>query len=414
MTRRKAVALASVAIAAALAVSAALATAARAHSEIESSDPSDGASVPVAPERLSLLFAAPVSIGTVEIEGPGDSAQPAPEVVFESPVFVAVVPAQALPEGGYTVTFRMTATDGHAIDGSIRFGIRARAPAPAPGSGTPTRFRPPLVLVATRSLDLAAGLLLLGASLLRTRLAPNQPAARRALVALSLVWAAAACASLAALVLTTPGLTSSSALLLVTDTRVGRLSLVRAAIAVVVAALLIAESAEERFRLEPALVAAIGCATFPLGGHATSARGGVLGAALAVVHVVAAGVWAGGLALLVARGRSSLRQALPLFSDVAAFSIGAVLLSGALASALRLGGLTALWTSDYGRVLLGKLLVVTAALAVGAYLRLSVIPATRSRASAASQRPLRFEAALAGAVIVLSALLATLPPPVLR
>jgi copper transport protein len=235
-------------------------------------------------------------------------------------------------------------------------------------------------------------------------------------------------ASLSALLLETPGLTTSLAARLVLDSRGGRLSLVRAAVAVATLALLWSERGARRVRIGPVLTTSLGVATFPLGGHATSTRGGVIGISVAIVHVLAAGLWVGGLAMLAGspllNDRKYLRQALPFFGQVATASVGVLILSGTFVSVKRIGTYHDLASSDYGKTLLVKLGAVVLVMAVAAFLRFRVVPAATASEPAdenpeqtwprSAPRSLRLEAAMAGTIVVMSALLASLPPPVLR
>ncbi|HEX9164432.1 MAG TPA: CopD family protein [Gemmatimonadales bacterium] len=135
----------------------------------------------------------------------------------------------------------------------------------------------------------------------------------------------------------------------------------------------------------------------PLTGHATaSERAGGWGYPLDVAHLLGTGAWLGTLALLVAAGlpaaTSSGREresageggderegtgvggSVPpvailvrAFSPIALTGAGVAILAG-LALAFRYldGSLTALWTTDYGRVLLLKLGVLGVVIAIGA------------------------------------------------
>lgn len=397
-----------------------LAGGAGAHTDLEASDPAEGSTVANPPGAIDLSFAGPTMLaGTrVVIEGPGDSSQPPPRLELVGSVHLKVTPAVPLPSGGYRVRYTVAAQDGHTLDGVLHFGVQAPAPRTLPSKVA--SFRPPAALAITRAIDLAIGVVLFGGLLLRSPLAPAEGRGRRAFALLSGAWALSALASLAALVLTTPGLTGETARRLVTDSRAGRLSLVRALLAISVLVLLVGERAEGRLRIEPALVAALGCATYPLGGHATSTRGGILGTALAIAHVLAAGVWLGGLALVVGSRRLTdreyLRRALPFFGLVAAVSVGVLLATGTAVSVLRIGSLQALRSSDYGRTLLVKLALVAAVLAVAAVLRFRVVPRAvgESHRIPAGRGTLRLEMTIAVMVVVVSAVLASLPPPVLR
>ena len=94
------------------------------------------------------------------------------------------------------------------------------------------------------------------------------------------------------------------------------------------------------------------------------------------MHVWAAGSWIGGLGLLLFLelswrrrngGSSLLPQMVPAFSRVAVVSVATLALTGLFSAWLHLPTVGALFTSTYGRLLLGKLVVVGMILALGAW-----------------------------------------------
>lgn len=118
-----------------------------------------------------------------------------------------------------------------------------------------------------------------------------------------------------------------------------------------------------------ATAAALGLAAFPgLTGHASGVEDGRI---LALVadwsHVVAAGSWMGGLAVVLFLGmRGDLPRLVPAFSPVAMASVGLLVVSGTYAAWLHLPTPGALLTTGYGRLLLAKLALVAVVLGFGA------------------------------------------------
>ncbi len=113
------------------------------------------------------------------------------------------------------------------------------------------------------------------------------------------------------------------------------------------------------------------------------------------VHLIAAGVWAGGLfamtvaifpflskARLAAPARLALTQRL---SAVAATALACILITGVLSAYHYLGGFAPLFHSPYGHVLLVKLALVAIAIAIGAANRFVFVP--RIRATIQAQKP---------------------------
>jgi len=120
-----------------LALGVVAAPAAQAHDELVSVDPADGSTVDVAPERVTLTFDEPaVALGTViEVTGPDGSVVSTGDAqLVDSTVSQALV--GDLPAGEYSVTWRVTSQDGHAVSGT--FGFTASTGALPVPSETPT------------------------------------------------------------------------------------------------------------------------------------------------------------------------------------------------------------------------------------------------------------------------------------
>ena len=80
---------------------------------------------------------------------------------------------------------------------------------------------------------------------------------------------------------------------------------------------------------------------------------------------------------------------------------------------LRLGGLTPLWTSNYGRVLLIKVSLLLGVAATGAYNWLRVKPALgTSESTARLKKSATVELVLGTVVIAATAILVALPAPI--
>jgi copper transport protein len=119
--------------------------------------------------------------------------------------------------------------------------------------------------------------------------------------------------------------------------------------------------------------------TFPaMSGHAAGVeQNRWLAIGADTLHVAAAGVWIGGLAVMLwlEKNRSSLvtppetsllPRLIPSFSRVAMVSVAVLVASGAFASFRELAHVSELWTSPYGRLLSTKLGLVAVVLGLGA------------------------------------------------
>lgn len=200
----------------------------------------------------------------------------------------------------------------------------------------------------------------------------------------------------------------------ITDTRFGQVSLVRLALAIALALLVLRRPAGS---VQGLLV--LGLVALPaLTGHA-GARPGAAGygtIAADMVHLVAAGAWLGGLpafALLLAseaKGKD-VAQVTQRYGQVALCSVAALALSGLVNAWSLLSGPRDLVDTDYGRLLSLKLALFAAMLAFAAVNRFrltSALPATRARR--ALIRTTLSEIALGLGVVFVVAILGTTPP----
>jgi copper resistance protein C len=115
----------------------ALATPAWAHSRLEHTSPTDGATVARPMSSITLTFNERVhgDFTTVVVDGPGGVSYSRGHVrVVDDAVFQDVYP---LRSGAYTVSWRAISADGHPVDGQFRF-IVALPAGDEPASGPPT------------------------------------------------------------------------------------------------------------------------------------------------------------------------------------------------------------------------------------------------------------------------------------
>lgn len=147
-------------------------------------------------------------------------------------------------------------------------------------------------------------------------------------------------------------------------------------------------------------VAVFAAALLAIAGHATGA-----GAQFAdVLHVLSAGMWAGGILALASlrppQGWTSAeaRALLERFGRVAVIAFAITALTGVLRATEQLHGLSDLWTTTYGVVLVLKAVGVAVMLALSLMWRRGIAVA-------------RFEAVAAVIVVGATAVLATFSPP---
>jgi copper transport protein len=127
-------------------------------------------------------------------------------------------------------------------------------------------------------------------------------------------------------------------------------------------------------------------ASFALSGHAATSGPAWITRPALVLHALCAAYWIGSFApLLIALRRLPRERAhvvMRAFSAGAVVAVAGLLLAGVVLAALQLRTPAALLTTDYGRLLLLKLVLVAALLGLGAFNRLVLTPALERRREA--------------------------------
>jgi copper transport protein len=376
---------------------------AHAHAAFVSSDPPPGAELPSAPGVVVLRFTEPLiarlsGAAVTDPEGQGFEGQ----VTGEREM---TVPLSTNAPGVYQVRWTtVSPVDGHTLRGAFRFGVGV---APGEGAEGETGAEPTLedlLLAVARTLEYAALLLAVGMLLVR-RLARRPP--RLEWPRLRIGWAlAVALASGLAVVLGEALLAAGSPSLgevtaYFTSGVPGMARLARVALEALALA-----SVLSRRSPAPSLGGAV--VVLAAAGHAAAVTPRWWGIGVDALHLLTAGAWAGGILALATirppggwRGPEA-RALLDRFSPMALTAFVATVGFGVLRGAQELSALGDLFGTSYGQVLTLKVLVVLimAPLSALLWLRLGGTP--------------RAEAAVAGVVIALAALLAAYPLPPAR
>lgn len=166
------------------------------------------------------------------------------------------------------------------------------------------------------------------------------------------------------------------------------------------------------------LAAGLGVLLPPLlTGHSASASGHDLAMTSLTVHVGAAVCWVGGLLAvgwLAWTGRDGLAVALPRFSRLAFGCFVAVLLSGVVNAAIRLGRVDALWQDRYGLLVLAKAALLGALGAFGYRHRTRTVPTAAAGGVRTFLRLAAAELVVMAATFGLAVALSRSPAPVAR
>ncbi|MGY1772074.1 copper resistance CopC family protein [Blastococcus sp. SYSU D00813] len=106
---------------------------ASAHTELESTDPAADSTVTAAPAAVTLTFAGTVLGADVTVTGPDGPASTGPATVEGA---VVRVPVSLTAAGRYEVTWYVTGSDGHPLQGT--FGFEHAPPAAPEPTAAPT------------------------------------------------------------------------------------------------------------------------------------------------------------------------------------------------------------------------------------------------------------------------------------
>jgi copper transport protein len=393
-----------------------------AHALPQSSNPSPGSSLPQAPTQVSIVFGErpDLKLSSINVlDSSGASMTSGPTVAAPDNANELLVPLKPLPAGVYTVSWRtVSAVDGHTTAGSFAFGVGGAAPSSAPGgdaSGGLTISGPSGGAVVARWLLFVGLIVLLGASLFGVAIAG--PAAFGARRLVPLAWLLAAIGTVGVVVeqLSDAGVALDAAFSTSFGPEIVERLVALSVAGIGVAGVLIRRSAAKPFLATAGLAAAGAMFADVDASHAAAGALPILSVAIQWVHVTAVGAWLGGLAgLLLATRRPPGPETAILvrrFSWVGTIGIATVALTGLLRAISEVGTLTALTSTDFGRLVIAKMVLLGGLGLLGAINHFVNMPAAGRRL-----RGLRLagsgELMLGATLVLISASLVNLAPPV--
>jgi copper transport protein len=387
-----------------------------AHGGLQRADPAPGAALGASPKVVRLFLTEPPEvslsdIAVVDLKGTAYQAG-RPQAVTDDPLSL-IVPLRRLERGVYIVNWRVvSAVDGHTTSGSYAFGIGVVPMIAATSS--PAMLAPTPLEIGARWLLLAGLIVLMGstvAAVARLGGAHDLPLAAAGWLVTMIGLALFAVAQMRSAGMAPSALSSLA---------IGR-ALIWRAVAIMAAgiALLVARlyPAHRRKAAGVAAIAlAVAIAVHAAAGHAASSTEWRLAVRVLAqwAHVVAIGVWLGGLLALVAgiRGGPSETKTIAIrrFSRVAAFALAIAVATGLSRTYGELTGWRDLTATDYGKAVMLKIaatVVITAVAAISRWHSVIRAPYTLS--------PLRLaggaELGVASVALLAAAALGTLPPP---
>jgi len=301
-----------------------------------------------------------------------------------------VVPLRhGLPDGDYTVLWRVVSDDGHTIAGVSVFGVGAGRPPPT--AALSVRNGPSVEDVASRWLLLAGLLTAVGAAFFRLAVAPVSM--RVFLGAFLLVFI-----GVSGLLHDVPLSSRFGG----TMAAVGLIAAVGAVFAAVAPIFPVVEPL--------VLVAAVLLVAGPsIAGHALDPGRSQLELVDDVIHVAAASVWLGGLLALglALRAGGERAELMRRFSNIAVVSVALLAITGVIRALAELSSVSQLWSTGYGRTLIVKTALLVVLVAIGWVNRYRLVPGLRVDAL---RRNVAAELVLFAGLVVAVALLTDLRP----
>jgi copper transport protein len=381
---------------------------ASAHAQLQSSDPSPSSVLSVPPSQIVLHFGEPVEIdfGSVRVLGPlgnrvdqGGTHHPAGD---SDAVAIALPPG--LHDGTYVVAWRVISADSHPVHGAYIFSVgtakgaaRANALA-ASANNTSGNTTVGIAFWAIRFAAFVGLLLLVGVPtviLIAWRAGGATRRIGRLVVASWVVLMVCTVSGIAvqgvyAAALPVTDVFRSSLFDAVLHTRFGEVEVLR--VILLVAFWPVVRGIRGRLRatgrwsswwVPYGAIVGLGLLLTPgLAGHASTEGSVAVGIALDVLHLGAAAVWCGGLAVLGAILAPGLRpeerpddivRVARTFSAYAFSAVLVIVATGTVQSVRQVGSLYAFFNTVYGRTLLVKIGLVFLLVVLGAVSRRIVL-----------------------------------------
>ena len=395
-----------------------------AHALLSSSDPAANATLATAPTAVTLTFTETPdprlsSVQVLDASGASRATGPAVPVAAGSPILR--VPLGSLPDGVYTVAWRtVSATDGHAAAGSFAFSVGASSPATSLAPAVGAQASQGSSAVSTASI-VSRWLLYLGLVGLLGAVFVAEVAARRRGRRLLRLAAGTWLLATAGTVLLVSSEASDAGVGVgdLIGTSLGGLAVAR--VVPLVAAGLLLLAARRPTARQGLLLRLVGViATLEMLVDAVASHAAAVGLPWANIgvqwlHFLSVGIWLGGLTgiLLELRGAASEEKGeiARRFSQWATLGIVVVALTGVARAAVELGSIDALVSTDYGRLIILKVVLLVGLAGLGAINHFRNVRAAASDLTGL-RRAGSVEVLIGAIVLAVASILVNVAPPV--
>lgn len=392
---------------------------AHAHASLVRAEPADGSVIAAAPKAFALVFSEPTSPLVLKLAKPDGTSITLDRFVLRDATLDIEAPAD-LGNGTYVLSWRIVSEDGHPVGGSAVFSIGA--PGAVTGHASEAVDWPVRGAVWVAKIVLYAGLFIgVGGAFFFSWIGGETRRARRAV--LWSLWAGLTATPLSlgfqgldALGQPLTELGGAQAWTAGFSTSYGLTSLVAfGALGLAAVSLVIAtENARRALALIALIAAGLALAA---SGHASAAQPQWLTRPAVFLHALGIAFWAGSLLPLRAAfgrrdegGAGALRR----FSRIIPVAVVALVAAGGVLAAIQLRSLEALWTTDYGKLLMLKLALLAVLFLLAAVNRFRLTePALRGEARSIQRlrRSIGAELVLVLAIFAVAAGWRFTPPP---
>ncbi|MEO9137819.1 MAG: copper resistance protein CopC [Jatrophihabitans sp.] len=404
---------------------------ASAHATVTASDPADGSRLTSAPTAVSISFDEPVGLGGVGYLNVTDQTGKrvdggAAGYAGSNQATIRVPLAEGLGDGTYTASFRVVSADSHPIAGTIRFVVGDGALVRGSVSESSGNLGSATLLDVLRWVSFT-GFALLGGVWVVLTLWPQgrtDPRSRRLLWG---GWGITAFGAVTEVLMQGPYSAGSSPAhafdpSLIDSTlhsHFGQWHIVRlvllAVLGLVFARSLRPDASRNRWEGVVALLGIGLAASFSSIGHPGTTAPTGLSIPVDLAHLLAMSVWVGGLIMLVGavlprREPSELSAVVPVFSTVAFVAIVVLAVTGTYSAWRGIGTVDAILTTTYGLLVIGKVVLFIALLALANLSRKTVRRAlSHPVATERLRRSVYVESLAALVVLALTAVLVAEP-----